>query len=75
MKFCKSVASYQHEPNNKVSKILNDVQNGIDNYLKYKNTTRAIFLMNIHEDFEDMPQRLYYYIMFKVYALVRYELY
>lgn len=31
--------------------------------------------MNIHKDFEDMHKRTYYFIMFKVYALVRYELY
>ena len=31
--------------------------------------------MYTNEGFEDMPQRLYYYIMFSVYALVRCELY
>jgi len=54
---------------------LNDVQNGIDNYIKYNNVTRAISPMYTNEGFEDMPQRLYYYIVFKVYALVCCELY
>ena len=63
------------DPNNKTYQIFNDLQNGIDYYDYNRDLPKAIELMNIHKEFECQDPKVYYYVMTKVYAYMRYVLY